>query len=131
MVDTNQNGKFAHSLESEQATPQKGEIYWVDMPYYSTTVISNIRPCVVLSNNQANKNSKTILVTPITRRLKRPELPCHVTLNDKNMVKLEVIIPVEKEKITGYYGKLTEKQMREVNQAMLIELGIILSLIHI
>lgn len=74
MVDTNQNGKFAHSLESEQATPQKGEIYWVDMPYYSTTVISNIRPCVVLSNNQANKNSKTILVTPITRRLKRPEL---------------------------------------------------------
>ena len=35
MVDTNQNGKFAHSLESEQATPQKGEIYWVDMPYYS------------------------------------------------------------------------------------------------
>ena len=33
--------------------------------------------------------------------------------------------PVEKEKITGYYGKLTEKQMREVNQAMLIELGII------
>lgn len=68
---------------------------------------------------------KTILVTPITRRLKRPELPCHVTLNDKNMVKLEVIIPVEKEKITGYYGKLTEKQMREVNQAMLIELGII------
>ena len=50
MVDTNQNGKFAHSLESEQATPQKGEIYWVDMPYYSTTVISNIRPCVVLSN---------------------------------------------------------------------------------
>lgn len=125
MVDTNQNGKFAHSLESEQATPQKGEIYWVDMPYYSTTVISNIRPCVVLSNNQANKNSKTILVTPITRRLKRPELPCHVTLNDKNMVKLEVIILVEKEKITGYYGKLTEKQMREVNQAMLIELGII------
>lgn len=125
MVDTNQNGKFAHSLESEQATPQKGEIYWVDMPYYSTTVISNIRPCVVLSNNQANKNSKTILVTPITRRLKRPELPCHVTLNDKIMVKLEVIIPVEKEKITGYYGKLTEKQMREVNQAMLIELGII------
>lgn len=55
MVDTNQNGKFAHSLESEQATPQKGEIYWVDMPYYSTTVISNIRPCVVLSNNQADK----------------------------------------------------------------------------
>ena len=23
MVDTNQNGKFAHSLESEQATPQR------------------------------------------------------------------------------------------------------------
>ena len=34
-------------------------------------------------------------------------------------------MPVEKEKITGYYGKLTEKQLREVNQAMLIELGII------
>lgn len=98
---------------------------WIDMPYYSTTVISNIRPCIVLSNNQANKTSKTILVTPITRRLKRPELPCHVTLNDKSMVKLEVIIPVEKEKITGYYGKLTDKQLREVNQAMLIELGII------
>ena len=26
MVDTNQNGKFAHSLESEQATPQKGTV---------------------------------------------------------------------------------------------------------
>ena len=125
MVKTNKNEKSVHSLVSEQAIPQKAEIYWVDMPYYSTTVISNIRPCVVLSNNQANKTSKTILVTPITRRLKRPELPCHVTLNDKNMVKLEVIMPVEKEKITGYYGKLTEKQLREVNQAMLIELGII------
>lgn len=125
MVKTNKNEKSVHSLVSEQAISQKGEIYWVDMPYYSTTVISNIRPCVVLSNNQANKTSKTILVTPITRRLKRPELPCHVTLNDKNMVKLEVIMPVEKEKITGYYGKLTEKQLREVNQAMLIELGII------
>jgi len=125
MVKTNKNEKSVHSLVSEQAIPQKGEIYWIDMPYYSTTVISNIRPCIVLSNNQANKTSKTILVTPITRRLKRPELPCHVTLNDKSMVKLEVIIPVEKEKITGYYGKLTDKQLREVNQAMLIELGII------
>ena len=99
MVKTNKNEKSVHSLVSEQAIPQKGEIYWVDMPYYSTTVISNIRPCVVLSNNQANKTSKTILVTPITRRLKRPELPCHVTLNDKNMVKLEVIMPVEKRKL--------------------------------
>lgn len=125
MVKTNKNEKSVHSLVSEQAIPQKGEIYWIDMPYYSTTVISNIRPCIVLSNNQANKTSKTILVTPITRRLKRPELLCHVTLNDKSMVKLEVIIPVEKEKITGYYGKLTDKQLREVNQAMLIELGII------
>ncbi|MCR0531851.1 type II toxin-antitoxin system PemK/MazF family toxin [[Clostridium] innocuum] len=125
MVKTNKNKKSVHSLVSEQATPKKGEIYWIDMPYYSTTVISNIRPCVVLSNNQANRTSKTILVTPITKRLKRPELPCHVTLNNERMVKLEVIIPVEKEKITGYYGELTSKQLREVNQAMLIELGII------
>lgn len=70
MVDTNQNGKFAHSLESEQATPQKGEIYWVDMPYYSTTVISNIRPCVVLSNNQATKKYNLLYIVQINYAFK-------------------------------------------------------------
>lgn len=106
-------------------TYNRGDVYWCDLPAYSKTILTKTRPCLILSNDIANIGSNTVIICPLTRRLKKPELPCHVVLNDYDMVKLEQILTIEKASIHGYVKTLSYKEMRAVNAALLIELGFI------
>lgn len=103
----------------------KGNIHWCDLPEYSDTVLKKRRPCLILSNDMANVRSTTVIVCPITHRIKKPELPCHVMIADGEMAKLEQILTIDKCKVGKYIKTLNWNKMREINQALLIELGII------
>lgn len=66
----------------EYIIPQCGDIWMCELPGSSGSVQKGYRPVFILSNNQNNKHSNTINVMPITSKMKRKSLPCHVELED-------------------------------------------------
>lgn len=103
----------------------KGEIYYCSLPYYSNSVLTKDRPCVIISNSKANETSNTVQVCPLTSTLKRTNLPCHVVLEGGGMIKCEQIYTIDKEQVKNYKCRLNEYDMRQVNIALLRQLEII------
>ena len=105
----------------------RGEIYYVDLNPARGSEQGGIRPCIVLQSNLGNKHSPTIIVAAITGRVKKP-LPTHVpvqhgVLPRESEILLEQIRTVDKRRVFRYMGKISEAQMRTVERAIDISLG--------
>lgn len=89
------------------------------------SVQSGSRPCLVISNNKANRYSPVITVLPITSR-KKKLLPTHVpiTLEVESYIMAEQIISIDKKQINGYYSYCDDVTMEMVESAMMIQLDI-------
>ena len=70
-------------------TPKQKDIVFVDFNPTKGHEQSGFRPCVVISNNVFNKNTKMIIVCPITTNTK--EFPTHYVLNNSKKVKGSVL----------------------------------------
>ena len=72
--------------------------------------------------------SPTLIVTAATRRVfKKPFQPTHVVLEDAeglapSLFMLEVIRTIDKRRVKGYVGKLTEGQMERIDAALRVSL---------
>lgn len=93
---------------------------------------TGIRPIVVLQNNIGNEHSPTIIVAPITSRVGlKTIIPTHVWIKGyKNRLKLnslvlaEQIITIDKNRLRYYIGRLDDGEMRLVDKALVISLGL-------
>ena len=108
----------------------RGEIYYAALdPVYGHEQ-GGTRPVLVLQNDVGNYYSPTLIVTAATRRtFKKPTQPTHVVLDDvegldPSLFMLEVIRTIDKRRVRGYVGKLTGEQMRRVNAALLVSVGL-------
>ena len=87
-----------------------------------------IRPVVILQNDTGNYYSPTLIVAAVTRRtFKKPSQPTHVVLDDAeglepSLFMLEVIRTIDKRRVRGYVGKLTEEQMEQIDAALRVSL---------
>ena len=93
-----------------------------------SSVECGIRPVLVLQNNMGNKYSPTVIVAPITTKLKKHNLPTHINftnpaLERNSMVLLEQIQTVDKSRLTDYKGDATEGEMNKIERAVHISLG--------
>lgn len=89
------------------------------------SVQGGARPCLVISNNKANRYSPVITVLPITSR-KKKLLPTHVpiTLEVESYIMAEQIISIDKKQVNGYYSDCDNATMEMVEAAMMIQLDI-------
>jgi len=116
---------------------QRGDIWFADLgshPYSS--VQSGCRPVVVVSNNIGNTHSDTVTVLPLTRHLKKPELPCHTELYPDNiadrhqmldisMILAEQITTIGKAALRSYVGRIEDAAVLDrINTAIAVQLGI-------
>lgn len=68
--------------------PQRGDIWFAKLGnHYGTSVQSGIRPVLIVSNDTGNHHSKTVTVLPMTTKMKKPELPTHVYLDDSDCIR--------------------------------------------
>ncbi len=87
------------------------------------------RPVLVLQNNDGNFFSSTLIIAPITTQLKKLDQPTHVyfeqlrALSAPSMVSLEQIKTIDKCRIVNYVGRLTNEQMKQVEDAIHESLG--------
>ncbi len=101
---------------------KRGDIYLADLGPGSGSKQGGIRPVLNYQNNTANLYSTTITMLPITSKLKKLNLPCHVfigkegNLKKDSMVMCEQGSTVNKSQLLGYIGKLSRKTMERVDK---------------
>lgn len=125
MMANLQQLKAELELQGQQYMADKvmrGQIIMADLPCTGTSIQTGLRPCVVISNNKANKFSPNVIVVPLTSKNKKP-LPTHYTmLPSKNnglkvasTVLAEQILTLSKTMIKRVIGKVEEEHIDNIN----------------
>lgn len=110
-------------------TYRRGDIYLANLNPFKGSEQGGTRPVLVLQNNDGNYYCPTLIVAPITTKLKKLNLPTHCYfetvrgLPEPSMVSLEQIKTIDKCRIEKYLGKMTREQMMKVEDAIRESLG--------
>lgn len=106
----------------------KYEIYWCNFGENIGSEENKIRPCVIIQNQAGNKHSSTTIVAPITNST--IELPISVQIHRESnpditgTIDLGQIRTVSKGRLLGKISKLTTKESKLVDIAILKSLGL-------
>ena len=106
----------------------KGSTFFVNFGEREGSVQRGVRPAVVVSCEQGNRHSNTVIVAAITKVRKRVDLPVHVRVENTKgiahcaIILLEQLMTVDKNQIVSYIAKLDESTMKKVNHALKISL---------
>lgn len=113
--------------------PKRGEIYYADLGYNQDAEQNGIRPVIVVQNNKGNENSPTVVVIPITSRVKRfgrTHVLLQGVLKEDSYALTEQIRVISKRRLfyNGFpwrVATLFESKMKEIQYALEVELGFI------
>lgn len=113
--------------ETEQQY-RRGEIYYINnaSKEHVGSEMKKDRPAVIVSCDANNKHSDVLEVVFLTSAPKK-DLPTHVTIRStgrKSEALCEQPTPVSVERINNFVGKASEKEMEQIDIALLIGLGI-------
>ena len=86
---------------------RRGDIYLANLNPFKGSEQGGTRPVLVLQNNDGNFFCPTLIVAPITTKLKKLNLPTHCYF----------------EEVRGLPGKMTREQMIRVEDAIRESLG--------
>lgn len=105
---------------------KRGEIYYVS----KTSVIGSEqeagRPAIIVSNNSQNESSTVVEVVYLTTEPKKG-LPTHVTIRSaprQSIALCEQISSVSTLRIGNYIGEVTDREMTQIESALLISLDL-------
>lgn len=120
---------------SEALTPRRGDIWFAELgDHTGTSVQGGCRPVLIISNDASNTHSETVNVVPLTRRLKKPELPCHTLLKsdnveasnhgiDDSMLLAEQLTTIGVSQLRGFVGRVEDKEvLARINRAVIAQL---------
>lgn len=110
---------------------KKGEIYLINMTEVESDNSANVRPVVIVQNDIANKYAPTLIVAPITSRIRRSKLPTQIeidlTIDDlkhKSIILLESIMTISKERLVRKVGILSEYEILGINRGLEVSFDI-------
>lgn len=117
--------------------PKRGDIWFADLGFHpGTSVQDGCRPVLIISNDIGNRFSDTINVLPMTRHLKRQDLPCHTQIDpesigdrrqplETSMVLVEQVTTISKSVLKHYAGHVSDKAMEElIDQTLKRQFGL-------
>lgn len=137
-ISDSSHAQHKHEKTESIRSPQRGDIWFANLgshPYSS--VQSGCRPVIILSNNIGNIHSDTVNIVPMTRHLKKPDLPCHTEITpdhisdkrqflDTSMVLAEQVTTISKYALRNYAGHIEDIEiMQRIDDAVAAQLGII------
>ena len=108
---------------------RRGDIYIANLNPFRGSEQGGTRPVLVLQNNDGNLYCPTLIIAPLSSKLKKPNLPTHYLLKKgrglmtDSIVELEQIKTIDKSRIKRYIGKITPEQMSGVEEAVQKSLG--------
>jgi len=103
---------------------RRGDIFWANLDPTIGVEIKKARPVVVVSNNVINQRSQLVIVVPLTTNIAHLS-PSHVLilrgeggLSQDSKVLTEQIRAMDKQRLTGKVGTLSERFLRLIEQAI-------------
>lgn len=109
----------------------KGDIFYANMNGTVGSEQSGTRPVIVVQNDIGNKYSPTIIIVPLTSQINlKMRQPTHYYLkafgniHHDSIVLTEQIREIDKQRLKEKIGNINHKIMREIDEKMMIALGI-------
>lgn len=102
-------------------TISKGDIYYASLDPIVGSEQNGTRPVVIIQNDIGNKYSPTVLVAPLTSKVKsKHNLPTHVLVKSEHIkhnsiVLLEQIRVLDKSRLISYVDTLTKKEIKKLD----------------
>jgi growth inhibitor len=112
---------------------KRGDLYYAALDEtYVGSEQTGVRPVVILQNNLGNEHSPTVIVAPITSKVSSKSIiPTHVyikgyknRLKQNSLILTEQIRAIDKKRLKYYIGALDAGELRTVDKALIISLGI-------
>ncbi len=110
----------------------RGDLYYANLGHGIGSEQQGTRPVVIIQNNIGNKHSPTVIVAAVTGKTSsKAKLPTHYYidaedgLEQPSIVLLEQIRTIDKRRLSGYIGRLSETHIRGINHALAISIGLI------
>lgn len=110
---------------------RRGDIYLVDLGTNIGSEQGGRRPVLLLQNDVGNHYAPTLIVAPVSSRYwKKSKQPTHSliegieNLSSPSVVLAEQIITIDKVRVMKYLGKVPEEQMKGINKAVRVSLGL-------
>ena len=111
---------------------RRGDMYIVNLNPFKGSEQGGTRPVLVLQNNTGNYYCPTLIVAPLSSKIKKRNQPTHFLLKKgrglfmDSIVELEQIKTIDKSRVQRYIGKITKKQMAGIENAIRESLGMTL-----
>ena len=105
---------------------RRGEVWWVSFAGSSGGEVRKTRPAVIVSNDAANKHANRVQVVPVSSKTDKLYLcESRVTIQGRDSKAMaDQIITVTKERLTEQLGLLAPEEMRALDMALRIQLGL-------
>ena len=113
------NDNDVEFIGAENHTVKCGEIWMADLMEKSGSIQSGYRPVLIISNNKNNYYSTVVNAIPLTTKMNKRHLPCHVEiwnykkygLTAPSTLMVEQVTTIEKENLRYYMGEIKDVDM--------------------
>ena len=94
---------------------RRGEVYLVNLEPTVGSEIKKNRPCVILSPDEMNKYIRTIIIAPMTTKVRNYKSRVEISFDGKQgQVMLDQIRTIDKQRLIKKLGTLSNKEIKEV-----------------
>lgn len=125
--------KYRKEKENKQMEIKRGDLFYAALDEtYVGSEQTGVRPVVILQNDIGNEHSPTVVVAPITSKVNSKSIiPTHVyikgykdRLKQNSLILTEQIRAIDKTRLKYYIGALDMGELRKIDKALIISLGI-------
>jgi mRNA interferase MazF len=109
---------------------KRGQIYYADLSPVKGSEQGGYRPVLIIQNDIGNKYSPTVIAAVITTRKTKANLPTHIWLNNEcglpkeSMVECEQVRTLDKKRLKGFMGTVSQEVMKEVDKGLKISFAL-------
>ena len=110
---------------------KRGDIYYADLSPVVGSEQGGMRPVLIIQNDPGNRHSPTVIAAAITSQTGKARLPTHIRLssqttglNRDSIILLEQIRTLDKSRLRQCMGRLDEKTMSAVDNALAVSMGL-------